>query len=386
MASLRPVYVVGIGLHPYQRPSESTYVELGLRAVREALKDAGVAWLAVESAYVGNALLGMAPGRPMLRHLGATGLAITHVENASATGSTAVRLACLDVASGASDVTLAMGVDKLEAGMMHLAWDGTETLADLLPVDHFALLTRAYMQRYGVSAEQVAGVAVKNHRNAARNPYAHFRKERTLAQVLDGPISGPITRLQCCPLGEGAAAVLLASEEGMQRFGIERGRAVRVRASVSRSERVVPAADTAIVALTRETTRLALEEAAVGPEDLDVVELHDAFAVEELLYTEAMGLCAEGTGAAYLAAGRSAVGGDCAVSASGGLLGMGHPFGPTGVGQIAEITRQLRWEAGARQQPGARLGLAHMVGLGQVCLVHVLEGCRADRPAAQGRK
>jgi len=378
VGSLRPVYVVGIGLHPYGRPSGVPYVELGLRAVREALRDAGVPWAAVESAYVGNALLGMAPGRPMLRHLGATGLSVTHVENASATGSTAVRLGCLEVASGAADLVLAVGVDKFEAAGMHLAWDGTEQLADLLPVDHFALLTRAYMERCGVSREQVAAVAVKNHGNASRNPYAHHRKERTLEQALEGPISGAITRLQCCPVGEGAAAVLLASREGMRRLGISGSRAVRVRASVSRSERPVSSDEAGIVELTRGTARQALEEAAIGPGDLDVVELHDAFAVEELLYTEAMGLCGEGAGAAYLAEGRSAIGGACAVSASGGLLGMGHPFGPTGVGQVAEIARQRRGEAGPRQQPGARLGLAHMVGLGQVCLVHVLEGCRGS--------
>jgi len=362
-------------MHPYQRPSEGSYVELGLRAVRGALADAGVSWKAVESAFVGNAILGMAPGRPMLRHLGATGLSITHVENASATGSTAVRLACMEVASGIQDVVLAMGVDKISAALMNLSWDGTEHLADLLPVDHFALLTRAYMNRHGVSAEEVAGVAVKNHGNAARNPNAHFQKARTLEEVMAGPISGPLTRLQCCPLGEGAAAVLLASEEGMNRLGVDRSRAVRVLASVSGSERVYGPAESVIVEITRETARQALEEASIGPADLDVLELHDAFAVEEFLYTEAIGLCAEGRGAVYLAEGKSSIGGECAVSPSGGLLGMGHPFGPTGVGQIVEITRQLRGEAGPRQQPNARLGLAHMVGLGQVCLVHILQAC-----------
>jgi acetyl-CoA acetyltransferase len=377
LSTLRPVYVVGIGLHPYQRPSDGTYVELGLRAVREALADAGISWKAVESAYVGNAILGMAPGRPMLRHLGATGLSITHVENASATGSSAVRQACLEVASGIQDVALALGVDKIGPGLMNLSPDGTEPLADLLPVDHFALLTRDYMNRHRISAEDVAGVAVKNHGNGARNPCAHYRKMRTLEEVMSGPISGALTRLQCCPLGEGAAAVLLASEEGMNRLGINRSRAVRVAASVSGSERVYAPAKSVIVELTRETARQAFDEASIGPGDLDVLELHDAFAVEELLYTEAIGLCGEGQGAAYLVKGRSAIGGECAVSPSGGLLAMGHPFGPTGVGQIVEITRQLRGEAGPRQQPNARLGMAHMVGLGQVCLIHILQGPHA---------
>ena len=128
-----------------------------------------------------------------------------------------------------------------------------------------------------------------------------------------------------------------------------------------------------IVELTRETARQAFEEAAIGPEDLDVLEVHDAFSVEELIYTEAMGLCPEGRGAAYLAEGKSRIGGQCAVSPSGGLLAMGHPFGPTGAGQVVEVTRQLRGEAGPRQQPQAKTGLAHMVGLGQVCLIHILQ-------------
>ena len=148
-------------------------------------------------------------------------------------------------------------------------------------------------------------------------------------------------------------------------------------ASVARSERIYAPGESVIVELTRETAATAFEAAGVEARDLDVVEVHDAFSIEELLYTEALGLCGEGEGAAYLADGRSRIGGECAISPSGGLLAMGHPFGPTGVGQVAEITRQLRGEAGVRQQPDAQLGLAHMVGLGQVCLVHLLRGAGA---------
>lgn len=373
LGKLRPVYVVGIGMHRYQRPSDQSYVELGLAAVREALADAGISWEEVESAHIGTALLGMAPGRPMLRHLGATGLSITHVENASASGSTAVRQACIEVASGIHDVALAMGVDKADASSIRLSWDGTEQLWPFFPVVHFALMTDEYMNRYGMSAEQVAQVAVKNHGNAAKNPYAHFQKPRTLEQVMAKPIAGALTRLQCCPIGEGAASVILASDEGIRRLGINQGRAVRVTASVSRSEQVYAPEQSGIVALTRETALQAFEEASVGPRELDVAELHDAFSVEELMYTEALGLCPDGEGLRYLASGKSRIGGECAVSASGGLIAMGHPFGPTGVGQVVEITRQLRGEAGPRQQPDARIGLAHMVGFGQVCFIHILE-------------
>jgi acetyl-CoA acetyltransferase len=370
----RPVYVVGIGLHRYQRPSDTTYVELGLTAVREALADAGVAWTDVGSAYVGTVMLGMAPGRAMLRYLGATGLAITQVENASASGSSAFRLACLDVASGESDVALALGVDK--PGMPNLApaKAGLQSLVGgLAPVSHFALLTNDYMHRYSVSAEDVAEVAVKNHNNAAKNPYAQFQKPRTLADVMGKPpVSGTLTSLQCCPFGEGAAATLIASERGIERLGVDRSRAVRVVASVSTSERLYGPGRSVIVELTRETAARAYEQAGIRPDQLDVVEVHDAFSIEELLYTEALGLCPEGEGARHLASGATQIGGACAVSASGGLLAMGHPFGPTGVGQVAEVTRQLRGEAGPRQHPRAKTGLTHMVGVGQVCVVHVL--------------
>jgi len=368
----RPVFVVGIGLHRYQKASESTYVELGLAAVRRALADAAVPWPAVESAYVANTLLGMAPGRAIFKHLGATGLSVVQVENASASGSSAVRQACLDVAAGTSELVLALGVDKPGSAPFSFSWTGAERLSNISPLLSFALLTREYMNRYGVDVEQIAEVALKNHANAAHNPYAQLQQERSLEEVLAHPVAGPLTRLQCCPFGEGAAAVLVASEEAITRLGIEVRRAVQVIASVSRSERVYEPGQSVIVELTRETAAQAFVEAKIGPGDLDVVEVHDAFSVEELLYTEALGLCGEGEGADYLSAGRSRIGGDCAVSASGGLIAMGHPFGPTGVGQVAEVTRQLRGEAGVRQQPDARLALAHMVGIGQVCLVHVL--------------
>jgi acetyl-CoA acetyltransferase len=377
----RPVHVVGIGLHRYQKASASSYAELGLTAVRAALADADIPWSCVESAIVGNAVLGMAPGRAMLRHLGATGLSIAQVENASASGSTAFRQACLEVASGSCDVALALGVDKPGTAPVSMSWTGTERLSSISPLISFALLMNEYMHRCGVSAEQIAAVAVKNHCNAAHNPYAQFQQPRTLDEVMRNPVAGPLTRLQCCPFGEGAAAVIVASEQAIGELDIDASRAVKVIASVSRSERVYAPGQSVIVELTRETGAQAFDESGVGPADLDVVEVHDAFSIEELLYTEALGLCGDGEGATYLAEGRSQIGGECALSASGGLIAMGHPFGPTGVGQVAEIARQLRGEAGARQQPGARLGLAHMVGLGQVCLIHILRGPGAARRA-----
>jgi acetyl-CoA acetyltransferase len=375
LRELRPVYVVGIGLHKYQAASETPYVQLGLTAIREALRDASIAFSAVESAYTGTALLGMAPSRVMLRHLGGSGLPIAQIENASASGSTAFRQACLEVASGLCDVSLAVGIDK--PGRIQLAHEraGVPDLVSgyVAPFTHFALLAHEYMHRYGVTAEQVAAVAVKNFRNASRNPYAQRTKAYSLDEVLAGPrIAGALTRLQCCPVGEGAAAVIVASEAAIREYGIDRSRAIRVLASVSRSERVYEPGCDPDTELTRETLAMACEQADIEPQQLDVVEFHDAFSIEELLYVEALGLCGPGEAAALLAQGSFDIGGRWAVNPSGGLLGMGHPIGPTGVGQICEIARQLRGEAGNRQQPNAQLGLAHMVGIGSVCVAHVL--------------
>ncbi len=374
LADMRPVYVTGIGLHRYQYPSGASYVTLGLAAVREALADAGITWPAVESGYIGNALIGMAAGPAMLRYLGMTGIPTTQVENASATGSTAFRMAVREVAAGYVDVALAMGVDTAEPWRTGPQKSGVRGLADHLtaPFTHFALLTQRYMEDWGATPEQVARVAVKNHRNGACNPYAQRQQVRTLEEVMAPPvIAGVLTKLQCTPVGEGAAALVVMSEDGMRRHGIDRARAVQVMASAARSE--VPSGNVNFdVALTKATTEEAYAQCGIGPADIDVVELHDAFSIEELLYVEAMGFCGPGEAAPMLDAGTFDIGGRHAVSPSGGLIAMGHPLGPTGAGQIVEIVRQLRGEAGPRQQPNARAGLAHMVGIGPVCLVHIL--------------
>ena len=376
LGDLRPVYVIGVGLHRYQRATDTSFVELGVTAVRRALADGGLEWPSVEVAYTAATRLGMAVGRPMLRHLGATGIAMTQVENASASGSSAFRLACRDVAAGFADVALAVGVDKVGRvpRAEHLTGLPRPDAGLVVPPVHYALLAEEYLRTRGGSAEDLARVAVKNHGNGARNPFAHRRKARTLEEILaDRPIAGMLTRLQCCPVGEGAAAALVVSEDAIRSLGLEADRAVRVLSSVQRSEELY-GAKSFDAELTRTTTAQAVAEAGVSVGDLDVVELHDAFTIEELQYVEAMGLCGEGEGPGRLADGEFDIGGRVAVSPSGGLLAMGHPVGPTGIGQIAELALQLRGEAGPRQQPGAALGLAHLVGVGAVCAVHVLAG------------
>jgi acetyl-CoA acetyltransferase len=374
----RPVYVVGVGWHRYQSLSETTYVTLGLTAVREALADAGIAWPEVEAAYFATALLPMAPGRPMLRHLGATGIPITHIENASASGSAAFRQACIEVASGMSEVVLAVGVDKPPNApvMRGEQLCGIDNLADdaIVPFTHFALLADQYTQRWGVSHDDLARVAVKNHGNGAKNLNAQRQQVRSLEDVLGGRlVSGRLTTLQCTPVGEGAAAVIVASEEGIRRLGITGDKPVRVAGSAARSQRVYDEATRFDATLTAETASLAIAQSGLRPNQFDIVELHDAFTVEEVEYIEAMGMCPPGQAVPLLKQGAWDIGGQCAVNSSGGLIAMGHPIGPTGLGQIGEITLQLRGTAGARQHLGAKTGLAHMVGVGAVCYVHTLQ-------------
>ncbi|MCG7363951.1 thiolase family protein [Roseomonas sp. ACRSG] len=377
LASMRPVRVVGIGMHPYQFPTETPYLALGLTALRQALADAGLQWPDVTFAAIGTGAIGMAAGRVMLRHIGSTGLEVMQVENASASGSTAFRMACLMVASGQHEIALALGVDKFGSGQRAAHKDGIPRLtpAAEIPAVKFALMARAWRDKYGLTREDLARVAVKNHGNAARNPYAQFRKPRTLEQVLNSnPVAGDLTSLQCTPRGEGAAAVIVASEEAIRKHGLDCGRAIRVLSSVSSSEHAVADEGWSLVEMVQRSGLSALAAAGLGMEEIDIIELHDAFTIEEIVYAEALGLCPLGEGAVQLREGKWDIGGGgCAVNPSGGLLGMGHPIGPTGVGQIAEIVRQLRGEAEGRQHPGARTALAHMIGLGSVAVGHVLQ-------------
>ena len=379
LKDLRPVYVVGAGWHRYQPLTETTFVTLGLAAVRGALADAGIEYPCVESAFVATALLPMAPGRPILRHLGASGIELIHIENVSASSSAAFRKACIEVASGLIDVALVLGVDKPStSGPRGRAerMTGINNLADdaIVPFTHFALLADQYAQRWGANPDDVARVAVKNHGNGAKNPNAHRQQVRTLEEILGGrPVAGNFTTLQCTPVGEGAAAVIIASEDAIRRLNIASDKPVRVTGSASRSQRVYDDNSNFDANLTSETTEICLREAGLTPAQLDVVELHDAFTVEEVQYVEAMGLCAPGAAVELLKSGAWDIGGKCAVNPSGGLIAMGHPIGPTGVGQIGEIALQLRGAAGARQHKGAKVGLAHMVGVGAVCYVHTLQ-------------
>lgn len=376
LKDLRPVYVIGVGMHRYQFASETPYIEMGLTALRGALADAGIEFPSIESAYVGTTGVGMAAGRVMFNHIGSTGLAVTQVENASASGSSAFAQACLEVAAGRTDVSLALGVDKYGDQKRAVLKEGVSKLCDTanIPLVRYAIIARWLGAEMGLTAEDLAMVASKNHTNGSKNSYAQFQKARTVEQVLASTrVVGDLTSLQCCPRGEGAAAAIVASEEAIQRLGVAGSRPIRVLSSTLASEKPVRGRESPSIATAEAVAERTYAEAGITPDQLDVVELHDAFSIEEIVYTEAFGLCPKGQGNHFLREGGSAIGGKCAVNSSGGLIAQGHPLGPTGVGQIHEIVRQLRGENGERQQPGAKTGMAHMIGLGTVAIAHVLQ-------------
>jgi len=373
---MRDVVVVGAGLHRYGVFPEKNAIELGTVAIHRALDDAGCQWTDIEAVYCGTVRLGMSAGHNICRHMGTTGLAITNVENASASGSSAFREAYLAVAAGEHDVILALGVDKLvEPPAKFLQEDaaGKSSSTLKLPVHSFAELAQYYMQTYGIAREHLAQVAVKSHYNASLNPYAHFQRAITLEEVQHARlVADPFTVMHCCPWDEGAAAVVVCEREVAGRFTSQL--CPTIVASVVRSTHTADMHPLLFpVRLTAATARLAYERSGSGPKDLQLIELHDAFTIEKLVYYEALGLVPEGEGVTLLHDESTALTGRIPVNSSGGLISMGHPLGPTGLGQIAEILWQMRRVAGPRQIPqDVHVALAHMVGAGGVCVIHIL--------------
>jgi acetyl-CoA acetyltransferase len=383
-SSMRKVAVIGVGLHAYGKWHDKKPKELAATAISGALSSAGIEWKDLQSAWCGHTSLGMTAGARLFAPLGQTGLSITNVENASATGSYAFRGAYLEVASGEFDLALALGIDMMPRKPPQESKQDSKPApaADAKPPAEskpkpptgpmlkFAQDAREHMQKYGTTIDQLAQVSVKQHFSAARNPYAQYREEVTLAQVHAArEVAAPLTVLHCCPFGDGAAAAVLASESMVEKLGIQNP--VWVASSVSTS---TLASKPELTDLTERTAQLAYARAGIGPSELGMVELHDAATIEEIQYAESLGLCAEGQGGKLVEEGATALTGRIPINSSGGLLGMGHPFGPTGLGQIAEIYWQLRGEAGARQIPARpSTGLAHMVGLGGTCVIHIFK-------------
>ncbi|MFO7965068.1 MAG: thiolase family protein [Desulfobacterales bacterium] len=374
---MREVVVLGAGLHRYGLFPETSIAELGAEAVRGALADANITWENIETAYCGTTQPGWSVGHQVCQTLGFTGLGIMNIENASASGSSAFREAYLSVLSGEHDVALAFGVDKTKPPKLSPSGrnkdEKTAKAGDkhfTSPVEIFAAITRQHMDAYGTTIDQLARVAVKNRHNAALNPHAQFQSPVTIEEVHQSRmIAEPVTKLHCCPWGDGAAAVIVCEKKQAEKYTDKV--CPRVAASVLKS--TIPDEDP-MFSLTRLCAHIAYEQAGADPEDLDLIELHDAFTIEEIIYAEALGLCPRGEGGRLVETGETALTGNHVINSSGGLLSMGHPLGPTGVGQIAEILWQMRGECHKRQiRKPVNLAMAHMVGAGGVCAIHLLK-------------
>ncbi len=365
----------------FGRFPEQDVAQLGARAALDALDDAGISLRDVESLFCGNLFQASAMvGQRILQQVGQTGIPVVNCANACATGATAFREAWMGIRAGAYDLALAVGVEQMGKQGLLGGGGGRRGISPegivgsgLMPAV-FGAAGVEHMRKYGTTQEQFARVAVKNHEHSTRNPLAQYQKACSLEEVLKArTIAWPNTLLMCCPTGDGAAAAVLASARKARELGL--GRAVRVAASALTSD---PWSDRDLVlpdvsTLTRACARQAYEQAGLGAEDLDLVELHDCFATAEILHYENLGLCGDGEAGKLIDERVTWHGGRTPVNVSGGLLSKGHPLGATGIANIFEITQHLRGEAGDRQVEGARVGLAHVIGLGSACAIHVLE-------------
>ena len=385
------VWVAGVGMTAFGVRPEASVKDLTRDAVTEALSDAGAELGDVEAAYFGNTCQGVLEGQVVvagqmaLRSMGFERIPVVNVENACATGATALHQAVLHVRSGAGDVVLASGAEKLNIGDGQKSlsvFDGGVDVNDLAGVrsvltelggeipdsgrphsmfmDIYAALARAHMDAFGTTQRQLALIAEKNHAHAVHNPLAHFRKEMSATEILAArPVAGPLTVPMCAPLTDGAAAVVVCNSAGLRRLGARRP--VRVLATVVRTGTVRP-----LSAWDRSVSRLAAqdayEQAGVGPDDVSVAEVHDASAFGELLQTELLGFCEIGSGGKLAESGATRLGGLLPVNPSGGLESKGHPMGASGLAQIYELAHQLRGNCGVRQVPDARIALAENGG------------------------
>jgi len=379
--------VAGVGMTRFMKYPDKGLKELGAEAVGAAVKDAGLALHQLEAAYVGNCAAGLVTGQESVRGqvilhpMGVGKIPIVNVENACASGSTAFREACAMVSAGFYDVVLALGVEKLshpDKAKSFAAFAGAMDIDELKEImaalaksaqeggaqggagqsrsmfmDVYASAARAHMAKYGTTAAQFAAVSAKNSFHGSMNPRAQFQQQLSIEDVLrDRMIVEPLTRSMCSPIGDGAAAAVVVSERKARELGITKP--VRVLTSVMRSgwNHTEDEPDTVGLA-----SHDAYEEAGLGPETLDVIELHDASAPAEIIATEALGLCPKGEGGPLVESGTTRLGGRIPVNTSGGLLRKGHPVGATGLAQIVELTEQLQGRSGKRQVAGARTAL-----------------------------
>lgn len=379
MSSLRPVSIVGAGMIRFAKYRDLSLAQLGQEAIRRLFAESGIPKSWIQVAYCGTATGGPLSGQRVLRDMGLTGIEIVNVENACSSGSTAFRQAWMSIGCGLYDVALVLGVEKLTrfgGGTIPLEMEDFEVAQGLVMPGLYAMHARRYMHDFGVTAADLARVAVKNRRLGAANPFAQYQKAVTLEEVQSARmIADPFTLLHCCPTGDGAAAVILCASQVAQQFTSV---PIRVVASHLTSGVVIPQRDMTTPEITVRCARETYAEADIGPEEIDLAEVHDAFTIAEIQYYESLGFAPHGEGVRLLRDGETDLGGRIPVNPSGGLLSRGHPLGATGVAQIAEAFWQLRGEAGARQVNGAKVALTHCTGGGisgldhGACSIHIL--------------
>ncbi len=374
------VYVMGVDMIKFGRFPEKTVPQLGARAALMALDDAGLTIHDMQALYCGNLFKasGMV-GQKILQEIGQTGIGVVNCANACATGATAFREGWMAIKAEVCDVVLTVGVEQMGKGMLGGSGQGSGISKEgllgsgTMPAV-FAEAGMEHSRNHGTTFEQFAKVSVKNHHHSTMNPKAMYQIETPLETVMNAEmISYPNTKLMCSVNVDGAAAAVLVSARKAKEMGLSR--AVKVRASVLTSD---PYTDRDLVmpdvnAVTRRAAEQAYQMAGVGPDDIDLVELHDCFATAEILHYENLGLCKDGEAGRMIDDGEVALGGRIPVNASGGLLSKGHPLGATGIANIYEVSTHLRGEADKRQVAGARLGLTHVIGLGSACGIHILE-------------
>ena len=389
----RRVFVAGVGMTKFEKPGSKDwdYPDMVRESGTKALDDAGIDFSEVQQAAAGYVYGDSCAGQRAVYQLGETGIPIYNVNNNCSTGSTALMMARQWIEGGLADVVMAVGFEKMEKGSLKGGYtDRTNPLDrhvmsilqrypyEQTPVapQMFGNAGREHMERYGSTPEHFAMVGEKNHRHSANNPYAQFQNVHTLQEILDSPpVHAPLTRLQCSPTSEGSGAVILMSEDAIKRHGLE-GKAVEIAAQTMVTDFASSFdGQSAIKAvgsdLTAEAARQVYAKSGFGPDDIDVIELHDCFSTNEVITYEGLGLAPEGKGHLLLESGDTTYGGKWVVNPSGGLISKGHPLGATGLAQCAELTWQLRGEAGARQVDGAKVALQHNLGLGGAAVVTI---------------
>ncbi|MFJ3418996.1 lipid-transfer protein [Streptomyces sp. NPDC086082] len=396
-------YVAGVGMTRFEKPEtrEWQYWDMVREAGTAALADAGISYGDVEQVPVGYCFQPSTAGQRAAYELGLTGIPVYNVNNNCATGSTALMLARQLVEGGAADCVLALGFEKMKRGSLGGGGADGGDFATSPVARHYGVMAarhgfemtpptaqifgdaaREHMEKYGTTEAQLAAVAAKNHRHSAHNPYAQFRDVYDVDDILAARVvHRPLTKLQCSPTSDGAAAAVVVSERFVEERGLGAASLVEIVAQAMTTDTEESFASGSCIdvvgqPMSRAAARQVYERSGLGIEDVDVVELHDCFSINELLTYEALGMCAPGESGKLVESGATTYGGRWVVNPSGGLISKGHPLGATGIAQVAELVWQLRGTAGERQVPGAEVGLAHNIGLGGAAVVTMLRAVR----------